>query len=178
MIKASQSYCYEHDVLMNTWFQVNLFYYYKIITSSISFCHTISIIKKFYFKQFISLRKVQPNSIEMDIFDLWKQLPNLDIQTPTAEPEQIEQHQQEKVPLIVDIEESAAYFLEIWIRLLLSKVHWELQWISSFLVSPNLCCLSAKRQAVSDGWFIMLEPLKPGQHARVKLVTINQGKYR
>ena len=29
----------------------------------------------------------------MDIFDLWKQLPNLDIQTPTAEPEQIEQHQ-------------------------------------------------------------------------------------
>ena len=59
----------------------------------------------------------------MDIFDLWKQLPNLDIQTPTAEPEQIEQQQEEKVPLIVDIEESAAYFLEIWIRLLLSKVH-------------------------------------------------------
>ena len=51
----------------------------------------------------------------MDIFDLWKQLPNLDIQTPTAEPEQIEQQQEEKVPLIVDIEESAAYILEIWI---------------------------------------------------------------
>ena len=49
------------------------------------------------------------HSIEMDIFDLWKQLPN---QTPTAEPEQIEQQEEEKVPLIVDIEESAAYFME------------------------------------------------------------------
>ena len=51
----------------------------------------------------------------MDILDFRKQLPNLDIQTPTAEPEQIEQQQEEKVPLIVDIEESAAYILEIWI---------------------------------------------------------------